>query len=66
VSFTFTLASKWGCDNLNEKMFIMRRVGRCEIGPNDESNVIKAYNKMYVGYKMWVDWGIGGLKRKWK
>ncbi len=44
----------------------MRRVGRCEIGPNDESNVIKAYNKMYVGYKMWVEWGIGGLKRKWK
>jgi hypothetical protein len=51
---------------LSEEMFIMWRIGRCEIGFNVDQNVIKAYNKMHVGYKMQVEWGIHGLKRKWK
>jgi hypothetical protein len=21
---------------------------------------------MHVGYRVWVEWGIGGLKREWK
>ncbi len=42
-------------------MFIMRRIGRHEIGPNED--VIRAYNKMH---RMRVEWGIGGLKRKWR
>jgi len=51
---------------LGEEMFIMWRIGRCEIGLNVDQNAIKAYNKMCVGYKMQVEWGICGLKRKWR
>jgi 3-methyladenine DNA glycosylase/8-oxoguanine DNA glycosylase len=51
---------------LRKEMFIMRRLGRWEVGPNVDENVIKAYNKMHVGYKVQVEWEIGGLKRKWK
>jgi hypothetical protein len=29
-------------------------------------DVIQAYNKTHVGYQMQVEWGIGGLKRKWR
>ncbi len=28
--------------------------------------VVHAHNKMHVRYKVWVEWGIGGLKQKWK
>jgi hypothetical protein len=35
---------------LGEEMFIMRRIGRCEIGPNANQDVIRAYNKIHVGY----------------
>jgi hypothetical protein len=51
---------------LNEEMFIMRRIGRCEIDPNVDQDAIKTYNKMYVGYRVRVEWGIGGLKRRWR
>jgi hypothetical protein len=51
---------------LGEEMFIMRRIGRCEIGPNADQDVIKAYNKIHAGYGVRVEWGISGLKRKWR
>jgi hypothetical protein len=51
---------------LGEDMFIMKRIRRCEIGLNVDQDVIRAYNKMHVGYKVQMEWGIGGLKRKWK
>jgi hypothetical protein len=51
---------------LGEDVFIMKRIGRCEIGPNVDQDVIRAYNKMHVGYKVQMEWGIGGLKRKRK
>ncbi len=47
-------------------MFIMRRIGRQEIVPNVDMDIVHAYNKMHVGYLVHVEWGIGGLKRKWK
>jgi len=55
---------------LSEEMFIMRKIRRHDVGPNDQ-DVIKAYNKMH---RVWVKWGIGGLgdwwisglKRKWR
>jgi len=25
-----------------------------------------AYNKMHVNYKVQIEWGIGGLKHKWR
>jgi hypothetical protein len=46
---------------LDEEMFIMRRIGRYEIDLNVDQDVIKAYNKMHVGYRVRVEWGIGGL-----
>jgi hypothetical protein len=50
---------------LGEEMFIMR-IRMCEVGPNVDQNVIRAYNIMHARYRMQVDWGVGGLKRKWK
>ncbi len=47
-------------------MFIMRRIGRQEIVPNVDMDIVHAYNKMHVGYLVHVEWGIGGLKRKWR
>jgi hypothetical protein len=54
---------------MGEDMFIMRRVDRREI-PDDadehELSAIDAYNKMHAGYRIQVECGIGGLKRKFK
>jgi len=36
---------------LGENMFIMKRIGRCEINHNVDHDVIKAYNKMHLRYK---------------
>ncbi len=47
-------------------MFIMRRIGRCEVGPNVDQDVIKAYNKIHVKYGVRMERGISGLKRKWR
>ena len=51
---------------LGEKMYIMRRLGERQIPPGQDLEVIDAYNKMHAGYRIAVEWGIGGLKRKWK
>lgn len=48
-----------------EDMYIMRRVAGREIEPGWES-VINAFNSMHAGRRVCVEWGIGGLKRKWK
>jgi hypothetical protein len=29
-------------------------------------NVMQTCNKMHVGYKIWMEWGIGKLNWKWK
>ena len=46
-------------------MFIMRRVDSREniglIGP-----ALEAYNKRHAGKRVAVEWGIGGVKMKWK
>lgn len=31
-----------------------------------DNDVVNAFIKMHVGFRVWVEWGIGGLKRKWK
>jgi hypothetical protein len=51
---------------LDENMFIMKRIGRCEVSPNVDQYGIRTYNQMHVGYRMSMEWGIGGLKRKWR
>jgi hypothetical protein len=46
-------------------MFIMRRVDNREVagiaGP-----ALEAYNKKHAGRRIKVEWGIGGLKMKWR
>ena len=49
---------------VGEKMFIMRRLGRREIPEDGDVEVIDAFNAMHAGYRVRVEWGIGGLKRK--
>jgi len=51
---------------LGEEMFIMRRIRRSEIGPNVDQHVIRTYNKIHGRYGVRVEWGISGLKRKWR
>jgi len=51
---------------LGEEMYIMRRLGEREIPGDPNLLAIDAYNKMHAGYRVAVEWGIGGLKRKWK
>jgi hypothetical protein len=47
-------------------MFIMRRMGRQELQSNVDHGVVDVYNKMHVGFRVQVEWGISGLKQKWK
>ena len=47
-------------------MFIMRRIQGHKIGKEISQEVIDAWNKMHVGYCIQVEWGIGGLKQKWR
>jgi DDE superfamily endonuclease len=51
---------------IGEEMFIMRRVGRREVPDESDMGAIDLYNRMHAGYRVRVEWGIGGLKRKWK
>jgi hypothetical protein len=45
---------------LGEKMIIMQKLGRWEVGPNSYDDVIKAYNNMHFRYRVPVEWGING------
>lgn len=46
--------------------FIMRRFGRTEDTQGLTAATVRAWNKMHAGYRIKVEWGIGGLKRKWR
>jgi hypothetical protein len=48
-----------------EEMFVMCQLGRHELSFMHDQNLINVYNKMHVSYKVRVEWGIWGLKRKW-
>ena len=43
-------------------MFIMRRLDTCEFLEDADIGPIWAYNKMHAGYRVRVEWSIGGLK----
>jgi len=52
---------------LGEELFIMKRMGKWKVPPDvNHDGAIQAYNKMHVGFKVQVEWGIGGFKQKWK
>ncbi len=44
----------------------MKRIGKCEVAPTIDYDLIKAYNIMHVKYGMQLEWGIGDLERKWR
>ena len=46
--------------------FVMRRVAPRELEENHDETAVNAYNKMHAGYRVRVEWGIGGLKQKWR
>ena len=49
-------------------MFIMRRIGQRDMaGEGDyDLEAVLQFNKMHTGLRVRVEWGIGGLKRKFK
>lgn len=53
---------------VGEEMFIMRRIDGREMDEDDQDQMtaVHAYNAMHGGHRVRVEWGIGGLKRKWK
>ncbi len=53
---------------LGEEMFIMRTMGRWgwELPLDVDHGAFHAYNKRLVGFKVQVEWKIGGLKWKWR
>ncbi|KAL3700924.1 hypothetical protein R1sor_018946 [Riccia sorocarpa] len=51
---------------VGEEQFIMRRVGQREAYEGDDQSVINQFNKMHAGFRVRVEWGIGGLKGKWR
>jgi hypothetical protein len=55
-----------GSKVLGGRVFIMKKMGKWKLPPNVDHGVVHAYNKMRVGFKVQVEWGIGGLKWKWK
>jgi hypothetical protein len=48
---------------LGKKMFIIKKIGRCEVALNANQNASKAYNTMHVRYGVRMVWGISGLKK---
>jgi len=51
---------------MGEEMFIMQTIGQWELALNVDRVVVQAYNKMHASFKVQAEWGIGGLKRKWR
>jgi hypothetical protein len=51
---------------MGEKMFIMQRIERWELALHVNHAIMWAYNKMHAGFRVQMDWSIGGLKRKWR
>jgi hypothetical protein len=51
---------------VGEKMFIMQRIKRRKLMPNVDHAEVRGYNKMHASFRVQLEWGIGGLKRKWR
>jgi hypothetical protein len=51
---------------MGQEMFIIWRIGQQEFALDANHDVVQTYNKMHVGFKVQVEWGISGVKRKWR
>jgi DDE superfamily endonuclease len=47
-------------------MFVISRIGVHEVAKESNANAIRAYNMMYAGRRIKVEWEIGGLKCKFR
>jgi hypothetical protein len=47
-------------------MFVMRRIGAYEISLNGNAAAIHAYNMVHAGRRIKLEWGIGGLKCRFR
>jgi hypothetical protein len=45
---------------LGEEMLIMCWLGRCELALRHDLDAVIVFDKMHVGYKIRVKWGLGG------
>jgi hypothetical protein len=50
------------------KIFVNAILGirQQELMPNVDHAKMRAYNKMHASFRVQVEWGISGLKRKWR
>ncbi len=51
---------------MGEEMFVIWRLGKFGLAFGHDLNVVHVYNEMHARCIVWVEWGIGGLKWKWK
>jgi hypothetical protein len=47
-------------------MYILRRVDFGEIAREEQTPIIEAFNRRHCNKRVKVDWGIGGVKNKWR
>jgi hypothetical protein len=50
--------------HLGEEIFVMHQLERCERALGHDENTVNAYNNMFSGSNVRVEWGIGELKQK--
>jgi hypothetical protein len=51
---------------LGADMYVLRRVDFREVAWEDQNPVISAFNRRHSHRKIKVEWGIGGVKNKWR
>jgi hypothetical protein len=51
---------------MDETIFMMQHLGRCELAFKHNLNVMHAYKKNACTYKVKVEWGTRGLKKNGK
>jgi DDE superfamily endonuclease len=47
-------------------MYVLRRVDNREMSNANENPVVRAFNQRHVARRVEVEWGIGGLKNKFR
>ena len=51
---------------MGAEMFVLRRVDNREMPAHVDQAVFDAFNRRHAGERVRVEWGIGGIKNKWR
>ena len=51
---------------IGEEMFVMHRIRPRTVRPGQQMDAVDAFNAVHGGIRVRVEWGIGGMKRKWR